>query len=298
MRKLAAVLAVMFLLVASNAGAQTGTVLFQPERAADDTSSRPPESSAPPAVTGKHWITIQVFADGNIRKAVSEASVAPAAGTTDEGSDAVARLGLGKINHWTGETWSGVVSVASTSNRVDRDFIANVLAPGTGAGFHSGLLEYRSPAKSFTGKYARLKRALVRDWHLYGTVGASDWDSAGTPIRAVLFGFSALRVFTPISNQLTNSRVGLSLEIGPSMRIIGGDVTLARHQQFRSDAVGSTKNSFFGVEVGMQIYVGDIAASLQFYRFAKGDAEVAGLTRTQMLASVNVRAPLFSGHPN
>lgn len=287
MKTLARFTALMLLIGCSTAAAQTGTVLFE--------GKEPP--SQPPGEPPRNPVTILIFADGNIRKSVSEATGQSTAAAGEDGGDAVARLGLGKVNGQTGETWSGVVTVASTSKRIESDFIANVLAPGTGAGFHSGLLEYRTPRRNFGGRHPRFKRAFLKDWHLYTAVAASDWDSAGTPIRAVLFGLSALRVFTPISNKVGGSRVGLSIELGPSMRIIGGDVTLTRHKQFRSTAVGSTKNTFIGVELGMQIYIQDIAASLQLYRFAKGDAEVAGLTRTQLLASVNVRAPLFSGNP-
>jgi len=126
-------------------------------------------------------------------------------------------------------------------------------------------------------------------------VASSDWDSSGTPFKAVTVGVGALRVITLATGSVGGSEVGLAVELGPCARFVGGDVTLARHSDFYSASLGSGDTKFWGFEGGMQVRVKDITAAFQLYNFPHGSAEVPGLTKTQAVASVNLRAVMFTG---
>ena len=274
------------------------SILF--EKQVDTKGILPPVVTVPIAkinlVPPREDVRIQIFADGNLRKSVSEAISQPVSAAEDQGTEGVARLGLARIDPNDGTTWAGLVTVASSVKRISSDFAATVLVPGSGSGFSSGLLEYRrrDVRRFLTDPRHLLKRAFLSDWHFYGSVAASEWVFADTAHRAVTFGFGALNVFTLIDAKVAETEVGLAVEVGPCVRIVGGDVALPRYADYRESTLGTRRKCFFGIEGGMQVRVKEITAGIQLYNLFGSGGNVPGLTRTQLIASVNLRGPLFT----
>jgi hypothetical protein len=254
----------------------------------------PPTTPAPARVKG----LLRFYADGNVRDAISKSiGVTPAASVTESDDKAgSARIGIEVVDFDKERSKSGSVAVASTLKRVQDNFVSTVLVPGNADGLHAMMVEYHGTFHAKTaGESVKGLKALLKRHHLYLAIASSDWDSAGTAINAVTFGAGVLRTIPIWQGSGRQPELGIAAEFGPSFRSIGGDITLDRHDVFRDGALGTSKKVFGGFEGGLQIRIGETTASFHLYRyFPPGGEDVPGLTKTQVVALINVRGALYS----
>jgi hypothetical protein len=280
-------------LMTASAEAQTGTPLSITGSSSRRESTRQDEtpSDSTPTLIGR----LRVFADGNIREALSKSLGVPGGSGTTEADDVAgtARLGLEVVDFAKERSKSGSVSVASTLRKVQDNFVSTVLVPGNAEGLHAMLLEYRGTFRKHDDSADGLRNIFKRH-HLYLAIASSDWDSSGTSVNAVTFGAGALRVFPIWQGPRTSPELGISAAIGGSFRAVGGDITLDRHDAFRGQALGTNETTFFGIEGGLQIHIGETTATFQVYRYFPSGEDVPGLTKAQVVALINVRGALYT----
>lgn len=248
---------------------------------------------------------ILVFADGTLRQAVAkQAGLTASSSDSSEEVSGFTRLGVMQIIPNKQRAWAGSISVASTLRRIDSGFSSLIVSPGIGPGFHAALLEYRqewSPAGD-AKKTVLLSviHWIAEDVHCYVTLSASTWhvprDSSFanvTDVGAVMFGAGAMRVFPLAEGTVGGEKASMAVEIGPSYRKLGGDISLADFEKSRRLVLGTAREGFMGYEGGMQVQVGEVGAFFHFFEYGLGRTGIRGITATQVIAGINVRGPLL-----
>ncbi|MEP7027079.1 MAG: hypothetical protein ABI960_00655 [Candidatus Eisenbacteria bacterium] len=302
------VLGALFLcLFVTMAGAQTGIVLAPPRNPAADTlwaqvvvhkgeDARAALAAGTPVIrfAQQEMKRIRIYADGNIRQAISKATgTAPDAVSAEDKTAATTRLGIASDNLSSGTTVSGLISVASTLKHVQDNYVTTVLVPGGGDGLHSAVIEYRGRIAGNRG--CKVLCALARDYHVYAAVASSDWSfSPDTTYNAVSMGAGLLRVLPLTTDESTEPSLSMALEAGLSYRHIGGDITLPRNEAYLEKAIGTRQQDFIGAEGGLQIAVGEVSANFHVYSYIKRGDGVPGLSRAQVVAMINVRGALYT----
>lgn len=216
-------------------------------------------------------ISTQVFADGSIR-GTAEGKSGESVGT---GALAVA-MRNGKA------LWYASLTVASTEDTLTNGFGPALLAPGSGKALSSGLLS------------VLFADALGRGWGVMPYVSTSRhlWSLADTVRSATVMG-TGLLLHREVVERVQTRDVSIALQIGPTLRWLGGDVSGLRDKT-RQDVLGTDRTLFVGLEAGSSITVGDLVGALHLY-YITGDDDnrVLGLSNLQMVAGFSVKGKLF-----
>lgn len=218
----------------------------------------------------------EVALDGNIRGL--------AASKTENSSAATGSFGIRIVKE--DAVVAGQVNVASTVDTLIQGFAATILSPGTGGALSAGLVDVQLRTRSRYG------------WHLYGSVSKGIWHdtttvSPPTPTTAsvTVVGLGLLVHRDIVTDHGTTNRVAFSVEAGPTMRVIGGDI--ANHKALRRALLnGSTKTSYFGGEAGFQLGFNSVTGGFQlYYLFGR---RVDGLTQLQATAGLSLHGTVFT----
>lgn len=257
----------------------------------------------------------QIYADGAIRQPLVDqlSTTGAVLDTTSGQATGDSRLGVTQFSPDNSAAWSGSIALASTQDVVQSGYAATVVAPGYGTALHAALLEYRkriTPLGPHTshGLWAGagygvlwIGHLLIDETHSYATVTDNTWqvpvvtngDTTVDRANAVVFGAGFMRVFELVQGGIGNYKMGMAIEAGISGRQLAGDITLPEFDYGRRVVLGTDHQGFAGLEGGLQIYVGHVVAFFHLYDNMRGDSDVRGITKTQVLAVINVRGPLY-----
>lgn len=219
---------------------------------------------------------VAVLADGNIR---GIATGKPGTNTAATGS-----LGL-RVTQGR-SIWGAQINVASTIDTANSGFAQTLLSPGTGATLLAGLLDYRFRAHDNWGvhAYSSISRSI---WLDTATVKPLNHPAAAASVVGVGFLF----YFQPFLDPEADNPVSFSVEAGPTLRVIGGDIASA--DSLRKRLLNDTsRRTFGGLEAGFQLSFNDVTGALQVY-FIRG-AHVDGVTGLQVTAGFSIHAAVFT----
>jgi opacity protein-like surface antigen len=92
----------------------------------------------------------------------------------------------------------------------------------------------------------------------------------------------------------TTSEFQLGVEIGPTWRLLGGD--LGEDDAFRRQVLGTERSTFRGVETTFFVRINSVQPFARFSSFGRPDGVVIrGFTGRQVVWGVNVASSLFQG---
>lgn len=260
-------------------------VAARPGAAQTMRSFGPLDSTA--TVDGKRPIFIELYADGNVRKALQDAG---------GGQVAAGSLGINvRTPHWASDL---LVNTAGTQDALRRGFGTSVLAPGAGGSLSSGLLE----ARLMIGKATSRRRPGVR---AYASANSSTWQpDTAKPAMSVAVAGLGLGAFYGIGGTIpvsttendsgatqTRRRISAVLDAGFAWRSIGGDVAGPSGDAVRR-LVGMDRGHMGGAEVGATVTYSGLKAGVTYYRFP---GDMPGLSHGQIVAGFAVQTSLAGG---
>jgi hypothetical protein len=227
---------------------------------------------------------VSIYADGAIRGV--------ALGEEDNATAGTGSLGIRVAV--PNKIYYAVVNVASTVDTITGNAGSFILSPANGSALRSGILDLRFP--NTFGKIFGAQAGL----HTYASASQSTWQGTVDTAGTVVVGLGALLYHDVANGQLGDeptNRIRLSIEAGPSMRIVGGDVSAGARDGLRTEVLGTTQTKFAGLELGMQIEFGIVTAGFQFYLYDdfKRHTDVRGITGGQFVAGFSIGGPIVGG---
>jgi hypothetical protein len=258
---------------------------------------------------------VEVFADGNIKDAITQAaSVQSASGSIG-------------VSFATDRTLASfLVNAVGSSPALRENFGASLLAPASGGSLSAGLIDvtfrpfvhYGKPETCDTpSKSAGLARRLAMRWYLsvssakwsYSPSDAAENDSELRDIGAVAIGIGAgFRYFflngnlndtnaasprqTQVSDLESRKPVAVYIDVGPAMRWLGGDIGSDVNAPIRQALFGPGRRMRIGLEVDLGVQFKGMKSGLTYYWF---DGENTGFTDGQVIAGFSVQTALFGG---
>lgn len=251
---------------------------------------------------------IEVLAEGNIKDVLGGSkATATAAGS----------LGLQFVGNR--HIVTGMVNVAGTEDTVRTGYGATLLVPAAGKGLNAGMLALRTRFRQWSdttcGDYdyaitcnlgVRLRAdASTRRWatkieRITSAPGATDSVERVTEVRDVPTwgaGFGLWYAFFDGAIETTDNAsrpVTMILDVGVAHRALRGDLggEKPETEELRNRLLGTGRRNFTGAEVGLTLVFDRIRSSFT-YLWLNGHAD--GLSRGQIVATVELRAPLASG---
>jgi hypothetical protein len=251
---------------------------------------------------------VEVFADGNVK------DVLGAAGTKADASDA---LGL----HYTGGRYdvTGLVNVAGARDTILRGYGSSILIPAAGPALNAAALSIRGSIRDWTDRrcaqYAppiscqigfRLRAdASTRLWasktsRVAPPAGQTDSvDRVDETIEVPVWGLALDGSYSFFFGDIimtdgARRPVEMILDVGVARRAIRGDI--GSDSQVRKDLrrklLGTEDRTFGGYQIGLTLIYHQIRSSLSYVRLT---SDVDGLSGGQIVAALDLRAPLASG---
>lgn len=227
-----------------------------------------------------------VFASGSVTESLGTAGAADDDGATPIGSGS-----LGLSVQTDAGRFTGKVNLISSDAVAGSDIGPAVLSPGTGNALASALLDFRAASmprlRAIPGKY------LPNHFYV-STSGLRIRDGAADDapiVRATVLGAGALWSKEIVNDQVAQTSIVLSVEAGPAMRWVDGDIV-------RASSVARLSEGFHpGVEAGFSLAFGRIVAGAQLYHlYATNGAEpIDGLDGLQFVAGISVTGEFFEG---
>lgn len=227
--------------------------------------------------------TIVLFAEGDVRGVATGDSTKGGTGSGQLGATLVVTQGVFQVG----------IAVASTVDTVRAGWGNSVLAPGTGQSLRSG-------TASFFWKTVPWNVPKLR---FYGSVSTYHWNAIDKSVPATAdtitadastFGLGALVRGEPGCCRVLDNPVTLAFEAGVALRNVNGNV--AGKPSFRKLVLGTTRRTFVGPELGMQLAFGKVTGSLAaYYLVPKRDEHVDGLTDFQIVAAFTASSEIFRG---
>jgi hypothetical protein len=264
-----------------------GTASSLPPVAAGAQTAR--SFSVPQGTDGKNTkapIVVQLYADGNIRKALQDA-----------GGGQVAAGSLGLTISAAQSTFDILLNTAGSTDALRRGFGTSVLAPGSGGNLSSGLIDWRL----FLDNASVRRKPGIR---AYASASSVSWqpDTAKSPVSAAIGGLG-LGVFygiggrvqvksTEDSTKTENKVISAVLDLGVAYRSIGGDVVLAANEAARG-LVGADNVKRAGLELGATLVYSGLKAGVTYYVFG---GDMPGYSHGQLVAAFAVQTILLGGH--
>lgn len=278
----------------------------------DDTQRRPCDVPRPRRLsttidTIPHCLArVQVFGDANLKDVLG----AP-------GSSAIASGALGLNYAGSRFIATGVVNVAGTSDTVRAGYGSSLLAPAAGKGLNAGSLVIRARAKDWrdttcagysygiacnmgirAALSASTRRWATRIQRVVSTTNNADTvdkvlEVSDVPILGASIGaWYSFFDGTLGTSDSVNRPVGMVIDAGYVMRSMRGDLTSGKRDAVRSGLLGSDATRFSGWETGLTLIYDQIRSNFTYYYFGNS---VDGLSRGQIVATVELRAALASG---
>ena len=187
-----------------------------------------------------------------------------------------------------------MVNVASTADTLESNIGSFLLSPTGGRALRSGVLDLHFPRA--LGRLFNAQTGI----HTYLSASQSTWRGTSDTVSAVVVGIGAL-VYHDVARghlgtELSN-RAALTIEAGPSIRVIGGDVSGHAEDSLRVELLNSPSRVLGGLELGMQIEFGLVTAGFQFYLYKDftHHKAIKGVTGGQLVAGFSIGGPIFSG---
>jgi hypothetical protein len=250
---------------------------------------------------------LELYADGNIKDVLGTSKTKPAINGA---------LGLKFIGNRFEAT--GLVNIAGTVDTVRRGYGASMLTPGTGHGLNAALLEvimsrreWRDPACAMYSYplacnirlrlqlSASTKRWLTAQGKLAPPVGKTDSvdfiETRDVPIWGADVGVSYKFVDEAIAiSDSVKQTASMILDIGYSHRALRGDISgdSTTVIALRNTLLGTRNIDYPGLSVGITLTYGMLRSQFTYMRL-RGAAN--GLSRGQVVATAEIRAPLASG---
>lgn len=242
-------------------------------------------------------ITVALYADGNLRKAVQEG-----------GGGQVSAGSLGAS--FASPNWSLdlLVNAAGSQDALRRGFGTTVLAPGAGGSLSAGLVEFRrlfNPVRRAKSEDTALPPRRRWGGRAYASASATRWqpDTAQPSVDLSVTGAGA-GLFFAIGGTIPTGAAPaagntepqqkplfLVLDLGPAYRRVGGDALRAQNDQFRQ-SVGLVGIRRVGLEAGALISFNGLKAGVTYYNFG---GDMPGYSRGQVVAGFAVQTTLASG---
>ena len=232
----------------------------------------------PPA---ENLVIVRALASGSLR--------AVASGGSSDADNADGSIGINLV--WPRRSLTAVINVATSNAQLTSGFAQSLLNPATGAGFKSGLLDYRISGA------LRLPKILVRiprlGLHSYISVSSRIWQSPSDTTRhasATIWGVGVLAYKqVEVTSPDTANRVSLSVEFGVSLRELSGDIV--GDHALRGELLNTDHRWFYGFEGGMSTSINKITAAVQMFWYIP---RVQGIGRWQMTTGLSLQADVFS----
>jgi hypothetical protein len=249
---------------------------------------------------------VQVFGDANLKDVL---------GAKESPAVASGALGLSFV----GNTYmaSGLVNVAGSNDTVRADYGSSLLVPAAGKGLNAAVLSIRRRFNDWDDTRCSNYRADWRcNWGLRLTASASTrrWatriqrvasapDSSDSVERILevsdvpILGASLGAWYTFFEGAVGTSDsvfrpVSMVLDAGLVSRFVRGDIAATKNDSIRTRLLGTTDHRFAGAEIGLTLVYDQIRSSFTYYHLS---GNVDGLSRGQIVATVELRAALASG---
>lgn len=247
-----------------------------------------PQATPERTSTGSAGSQVAVYIDGAIR-GVSTGDQDQTDAVTGTGS-----LGVGVTTQRV--DYLASIVVASTADTIASDPGTFILTPVSGQSLRSGLIDVHH--RTLFGKPLGVPFGL----HAYGFASQARLlrPSDSTVAGVVVAGMGTLLRHDIVKGNLSgqsDNHVRLSVEGGPSFRIVAGDVGAGLRKAFRQEVFGSPSRFYGGLELGLQVEFGVVtgAFALYFYDDFSKNSSVPGVTGGQLVASFAIGGPVFTG---
>ena len=249
---------------------------------------------------------LQIFADGNVKDVL---------GSKDVPASISGALGM----RYSGNLFdvTGLVNVAGTSDTVTSGYGATLLVPAAGRGLNAASLTIRRRlhpwmdptcarhdygltcnagirvnASASTRRWATGTRDSVPE-------GQTDTIRIVTAEDVPMWGLGVGVWYAFFDDYIETSdgekhAVAMLLDLGVIRRAIRGDIAgdSEEREQLRDSLLTTTKTHFDGFEIGLSLVYDELRSNFTYYYLNR---KVEGLSRGQIVATVEIRAPLSSG---
>lgn len=251
---------------------------------------------------------VQVFGDANLKDVL---------GAKDAPAVASGALGL----HYAGSRYivTGLVNVAGTNDTVRANFGSSLLIPAAGQGLNAASLVVRRRAfdwgdtrcagyvyNNLCNFGVRLAvSASTRRWATRAQLAPPSAGSIDSVVQVVevtdvpILGAEAGLSYEFFDGALFSSddmgrQVGMILDAAFTYRALRGDLSggSPNREEQRQRMLGTTETNFRGWQVGLTLVYDQLRSTFTYYKL---NGAVDGLTRGQIVAGVDLRAPIASG---
>jgi hypothetical protein len=249
---------------------------------------------------------VEVLAEGNIKDVLGGAKNATAAAGT---------LGMQYVGNRNVAT--GMVNIAGTDDTVQTSHAATLLVPAAGKGLNAAMLSIRTRFRSWENAGcsaesgitcnmgirfhtdASTRRWATKSARLAGSGGTDSVTQITQTMDVPSWGGGLGLWYAFFDGAITNNdgasrAVTMVLDVGITHRALRGDLGGERvaMKALRDSLLGDSRTNFTGAEVGLTLQFDRIRSTFTYYRL-NGHAD--GLSRGQIVGTVELRAPLASG---